>query len=153
MEQPTSDVESVRQSTGAGAGANRGSGTRRNSGIENSTHQTRDAQERQSRRLPCVAQAECRRRENPRDVEGEQQAAAEVSESVPSGRYAIDLVPARNVRQERVVERQARGEPDVADAKQTAARNQSPRATSARQPAAMQPIAMNSPSSRFLIGA
>ena len=110
-----------------------------------------DADERQLDRRDGVGQAERRAgcRIHAR-LTSSSDAAAEEPDRVAGGRDAVDLVRRGDVRQQRVVEDQARGDADVGDDEDDArAYSQSPRSIVAISSVAMTPMAMKTASSRF----
>ena len=75
----------------------------------------RHAQKRQPRCDPAVGKAEPVRLQDPQQVDQEEDAAADISERVTRGRHPIHLVIGRDVGQQRIVEDEAAGDPDVSD--------------------------------------
>ena len=65
-----------------------------------------------------VGNAECRWHQDPQQVDDEQDAAAEVADGVARRGYAVHLLRRGDVRQQRVVEDEARGDGDVRDHEQ-----------------------------------
>ena len=78
----------------------------------------RHARERGLGRHGGVGEAEGGRLQDPREVEQQQQAAAEVAERIARRRHAVGLVGPRDVRQQRVVEHRRARHADVAEDEQ-----------------------------------
>ena len=72
-----------------------------------------DTEERQARRDARVAQPKQRRLQDPRKVDGEQQATADIAERIAGARHAVQLVRPGDVGQQRVVEHEAGRNTDV----------------------------------------
>src|SRR5687767_15401315 len=77
-----------------------------------------DAQEGEPRSLTSVTEPEHCGSQNHRDVHGEQEPAPEVAEGVPCGGDTVDFISSRDVWKKGVVERQTRGESDIARSEQ-----------------------------------
>ena len=73
-----------------------------------------DAEEGQAQREPGAGKQEPVRVHDPEQVDDQQDAAADVPHGVAAGRDAVEVAGAGHVRQQRLVEDVARGEPDVA---------------------------------------
>ena len=103
----------------------------RSSGIENTSHHTATLTNDAFGRRGGVGEAERLRTENPREVEQQQHAAAEIAERIARRRHAVGLFGPRDVREQRVVEDGRARHADVADEEeQSTPALQSPRSMS-----------------------